>query len=221
MDKLKQHELKQKEADAVEGDGPSVEDRDAEVDLMLKRTEYALKNVSLYAKKHGIHVNEGSGNDSLALINTLLNIAKKHIPQEIGITKDNFVKELAENAVYFVCRLERVALDYINSFRHVQKVDANTLSTFSSIIDILINAIERPQTEKKEYKTALEENEEIQGNEDVTFGNFSNNPELVNKKIMAFVNKLNKEAYNEEQKVINENFFITLDKWESSRNNLL
>lgn len=220
-EELKQHELKQKETDTVEGDGPSVEDRDAEVDLMLKRTEYALKNVSLYAKKYGIHVNEGSGNDSLALINTLLNIAKKHIPQEIGITKDNFVKELAENAVYFVCRLERVALDYINSFRHVQKVDANTLSTFSSIIDILINAIERPQIEKKEYKTALEENEEIQGNEEVTFGNFSNSPELVNKKIMAFVNKLNKEAYKEEQKTINENFFITLDKWESSRNNLL
>ena len=220
-EELKQHELKQKETDTIEGDGPSVEDRDAEVDLMLKRTEYALKNVSLYAKKHGIHVNEGSGNDSLALINTLLNIAKKHIPQEIGITKDNFVKELAENAVYFVCRLERIALDYINSFRHVQKVDANALSTFSSIIDILINAIERPQTEKKEYKTALEENEEIQGNEDIILGNFSNNPELVNKKIMAFVDKLNKEAYKEEQKIINENFFITLDKWETSRNNLL
>lgn len=220
-EELKQHELKQKETNSVEDEGPSVEDKDVEVALMLQRTEYALKNVSLYAKKHGIHVNDGSGNDSLSLINTLLNIAKKHIPQEIGITKDNFVKELAENAVYFVCRLERVALDYINSFRHVQKVDANTLSTFSSIIDVLINAIERPQKEKKEYKTALEENEEIQGNEDITLGNFSNNSELVNKKIMAFVNKLNKEAYKEEQKIINENFFITLDKWESSRNNLL
>jgi hypothetical protein len=188
---------------------------------MLKRTEYALKNVSLYAKKHGIHVNEGSGNDSLALINTLLNIAKKHIPQEIGITKDNFVKELAENAVYFVCRLERVALDYINSFRHVQKVDANTLSTFSNIIDILINAIEQPQTEKQEYKTALEENEDTQGNEDVVLGNYSNKPKLVDKKIEEFIDKINQEAYEQEQETIKENFYKILNKIENGRRNLL
>lgn len=219
-DELKQLELKKREREesGENKNEPSLAEKDAEIDRMLKRTQMALENVTDFAKSKKIHI-PNEPNESLRLINLLLTIAEAHIPEEIGITKHNFVKELAENAVYFVCRLEKIALDYINSFRHAQKVDSNTLSTFSSIVDRLIYAIESPGKNKQAYKTALEEN--IEMNDDVALGDFINKKSLVRNKVEDFLKKISQEAKQEEARQINENFYHILKRMDDSKKNLL
>ena len=228
-DEIKQSELKRKQREEngeKTEDDVNVEEKDANIILMQMKTKVALENVSKFAKKHDIRVNNTIENNSLALVNLLMTIAKKYIPLKIGISKKELIDELAQNSVYFVCRLHKIALDEINSFKHVMKVDNKILATFEEITEILLKAIEQTdvKTDGKtddDYKVALEESENIEGNEQCVLQNFSDNPDLVKSKIRAFLSKLNKEANAAEKQNINENFFKMLERMDSSKNNLL
>jgi hypothetical protein len=215
---MEQFELeRQKRKEEEVEDEPSLDEKDAEIVQMQQRTHIALENVIGFAKKKKIRIVDAN-NESLTLINTLLRIAEALIPEEIGITKHSFVTELAENAVYFVCRLEKIALDYIKTFRHVQKVDQNTMATFSTIVDTLIYAIEVPSEDKQVYKQALEESVEM---DNEMLGGFVHKDSLVKKKIEEFLSKISQEAEQEEANQINESFYCLLQRMDDSKKNLL
>jgi hypothetical protein len=218
-DDMEQFELerqKRKEAGDAE-EGPGINEKDAEIVQMEQRTHIALENVTGFAKKRKFRIVDAN-NESLTLINTLLRIAEALIPEEIGITKHSFVTELAENAVYFVCRLEKIALDHIKTFRHVQKVDQNTMATFSTIVDTLIYAVEIGDNQVQAFKQALEESVEM---DNEMLGGFVHKDSLVKKKIEAFLSKISQEAEQEEANQINESFYCLLQRMDDSKKNLL
>ena len=97
---------------------------DARLANMLNMTNEAYKNVKNYAESEGITYHATPNDISLSLVNALFTIAKKKFPETQGLTNPRLYNELAENAVYFVCRIEGIALDRINSFRHATKVDS-------------------------------------------------------------------------------------------------
>ena len=66
--------------------------------MELQRTKVAFKNLSAFARKNDIHVNDGNGDITSAFVVTLINAAKKLIPKKI---KRIFKKQLESRFIYF------------------------------------------------------------------------------------------------------------------------
>jgi hypothetical protein len=188
-----------------------VEETDAKIAMEMHRTRYALKNLSAFAKKYGIHVSDGNGDITSAFVVTLFNAAKRLIPKKIGVTNPTEVERLANNIVYFICLYLRIGLKHIAGIRIPVKTDSSMLSEIDVVVAVLLNAIEKgpKKTDDKTYKTALEEGR-----------NYEKDNELYDK-IHEFFAELNKEAEELELKQINETFYSLLERMDNSKNNLL
>ena len=193
----------------VQQDAP--ENTDARFANMINMTNEAYKNVKNYAEAEGISYHAATNDVSLSLVNALLTIAKKKFPETQGLTNPRLYNELAENAVYFVCRIEGIALDRINSFRHATKIDSDSLAKFDAMVDLLVEIVEgvKLKNQSDVSKIALEE-----GLGNIQLKDWSQNRELLHKKIRQFLTKLNSEAQTGQ-------LYEMLDRMDKSKKNLL
>ena len=193
----------------IQQDAP--ENTDARFANMINMTNEAYKNVKNYAEAEGISYHAATNDVSLSLVNALLTIAKKKFPETQGLTNPRLYNELAENAVYFVCRIEGIALDRINSFRHATKIDSDSLAKFDAMVDLLVEIVEgvKLKNQSDVSKIALEE-----GLGNIQLKDWSQNRELLHKKIRQFLTKLNSEAQTGQ-------LYEMLDRMDKSKKNLL
>lgn len=193
----------------IQQDAP--ENTDARFANMINMTNEAYKNVKNYADMEGISYHATTNDVSLSLVNALLTIAKNKFPETQGLTNPRLYNELAENAVYFICRMYGIALDRINSFRHAVKVNTDDLAKFDAVVDLLVDIVEGVKVKKQGdiSKIALEE-----GAITTPLKTWTQNRELLHKKLRQFLTKLNSEAQTGE-------LYEMLNRMENSKKNLL
>ena len=197
--------------DETDSQQDAPENTDARFANMINMTNEAYKNVKAYAESEGITYHTTPNDVSLSLVNALLTIAKKKFPETQGLTNPRLYNELAENAVYFVCRIEGIALDRINSFRHVTKVDQEGLAKYDAMVDLLVEIVEGVKLKNRSdvSKVALEE-----GIENSQLKGWSQNLGVLHTKLRKFLMKLNSEAQQGE-------LYEMLDRMDASKKNLL
>lgn len=155
--------------------------------------EYALSNLMEFCEYNNIKVNN-NGDVSKNIINIMKTIAKKYI----NLSKPENVDILVNDAVYATCKVQRIALDLVNSLKTGKPTDRIEYSQYFKAFSTLFNIVNGEWKNRVVGKQKeLEENKNIKS----PF------------KVLSIdeLDKIAKTILNE-QKIFTDTFFNILEK---------